>query len=335
DGVVFVPEPRDARWSRDYDAQVEWEERHLHMADVILFWLPRELGAMPGLTTNDEWGAFKGSGKAVFGAPAGAEKVRYQRHYAEKLHTGNGATLEETVGLALERVGEGAWREGGEREVPLLVWNTEAFQRWYGALKGCGNRLDGARLEWVCRSGPGRRWLFLWALRPSVYIAAEGRHKRGEVVLGRPDVAAVLMFRRGATREDTEVVLVREFRSAVRNAEGMVLELPSGSSFLGGESPVELALTELREETGMRLGAERLRALGGRQLASTVLSHQAQLFSVELTEGEMAWLREREGVPQGEEGASERTYVKILRLGDLLAHPGVDWSTVGMILSAL
>jgi hypothetical protein len=115
----------------------------------------------------------------------------------------------------------------------------------------------------------------------------------------------------------------------------MVLELPSGSSFLGGESPVELALTELREETGMRLGAERLRALGGRQLASTVLSHQAQLFSVELTEGEMAWLREREGVPQGEEGASERTYVKILRLGDLLAHPGVDWSTVGMILSAL
>ena len=82
-GVVFVPEPRDGAWARDYEGQVLWEEEHLHMADVVLFWLPRALPRMPGLTTNDEWGTFKHSGKVVFAAPPDAEKVRYQQHDAD------------------------------------------------------------------------------------------------------------------------------------------------------------------------------------------------------------------------------------------------------------
>lgn len=335
DGVVFLPEPRDGRWQRDYDAQVEWEEQHLQMADVILFWLPRELNAMPGLTTNDEWGTFKNSGKVVFGAPPEAAKVRYQRHYAQKFHTGEASSLEGTVALALARTGEGALREGGEREVPLLVWRTEAFQRWYAALKVAGNRLDGARVEWILRVGREKQWLFLWALRPIVHITAEGRNKRGEVVLGRPDIAAVLLYHRAATLWETEVVLVREFRSAVRNPTGMVYELPSGSSFREGDEPLSLAVDEVREETGLVLDGARLSPVGSRQLASTLASHHAQLFTAEITAEELAWLRAKEGQAQGEEGSSERTYVEILRLRELLVHPGLDWSSLGMILAVL
>jgi len=334
-GVVFVPEPRGGAWGSDYDGQLRWEEEHLHMADVILFWLPRQLGSMPGLTTNDEWGTHKFSGKCVFGAPDEAEKVRYQRVYAEKLRVPMATTLEGTVELALGQVGAGAARVGGERQVPLHVWQTEAFRGWYGALKGAGNRLDGARLEWVCRGGPGRRWLFLWALRVDVFIASEGRSKRNEVVLGRPDVAAVLMTARGATWQATRVVMVREFRSAVRNRGGSVLELPSGSSFEGGAEPLRLACDEAREETGLAIEQGRLRPVASRQLASTLLSHQAHLFAVELTGEELSWLAARRGQAQGEEGSSERTFVEIYTVAELLTHPDVDWSTLGMIVGAL
>jgi len=334
DGVVFVPEPRDGAWVRDYEGQIAWEEAHLHMADVALFWLPRELTRMPGLTTNDEWGTFKHSGKVVFGAPAGAEKVRYQRHYAAQLQVPAADELAGAIDLALAQIGAGAPRRAGEREVPLHVWRTPAFQAWYAALRAAGDRLDGARLEWLCRSGPGRRWLFMWALRVNVHVTAEGRNKRSEVVIGRPDVAAVCMYRRGPEPLATQVVLVREFRSAVRNAAGMVLELPSGSSFDAALAPARVAVEEVAEETGLRLDVGRLRPVASRQLAATLLTHHACLYAVELEAAELAELVARRGEVRGS-GGSERTYVEVRSVGELLASDEADWSTVGMILAAL
>jgi 8-oxo-dGTP pyrophosphatase MutT (NUDIX family) len=334
DGVVFVPEPRDGGWAREYDAQVEWEEAHLHMADVVLFWLPRELQRMPGLTTNDEWGTFKHSGKVVFAAPPSAAKVRYQRYYAEKLRAPLADSLDAAIGHSLAMIGEGASRHLGEREVPLHVWRTSAFQRWYAAQRAAGNRLDGARLEWLCRSGPGRSWLFLWALRVNVHVTAEGRNKRSEVVIARPDVAAVVMYARGDVPAATRVVLVREFRSAVRNAAGMVVELPSGSSFDDALPPVLVAAEEVHEETGLRVAAERLRPIAARQVAATLLSHHAHVFAVELTADEMTWLEDHAHEIRGV-GGSERTQVQIRRVDELLAGDDVDWSALGMILAAL
>lgn len=334
DGVVFVPEPRGGAWARDYEGQIAWEEARLHMADVVVFWLPRELKSMPGLTTNDEWGAHKASGKVVFGAPPGAEKVRYQQYYAERLYVPTADNLDGVIAAALEVIGEGAVRRGGERCVPLHVWRTGAFQRWYAALRGAGRRLDGARLEWLCRSGPGRRWLFMWALRVDVHVPEEGRSKRSEVVLGRPDVAAVLMVRRAADVLATRVVLVREFRSAVRNAQGMVLELPSGSSFDESLAPLQVAAEEMHEETGLRVDASRLRAVGSRQVAATLLGHHAALYVVELTDDEMAWLDAHAGEQRGSY-AGERTYVQVRRVGELLGGDEVDWSTLGMILAGV
>lgn len=333
-GVVFVPEPRDGGWSRDYGDQVEWEEAHLQMADVVLFWLPRELTRMPALTTNDEWGAYKHTGKVVFGAPPGAAKVRYQQYYAEKLRVTGGDTLAATVDAALVLLGVGAERRGGERSVPLHVWRTASFQAWYAAVRAAGHRLDGARLEWLCRSGPGRRWLFLWALRVNVHIPGEARNKTGEVVIGRPDVAAVLMVHRDPDPLQTQVVLVREFRSAARNSLGMVLELPSGSSFDDSLAPLQVAVSEAHEETGLRVDAARLRPVASRQVAATLLGHHAQLYTVELGDDELAWLLAHQGELRGA-GGSERTYVQVRRLHELLTGDELDWSTLGMILAGL
>lgn len=333
-GVVFVPEPRDGRWARDYEGQILWEEEHLHMADVVLFWLPRALPRMPGLTTNDEWGTFKHSGKVVFGAPPDAEKVRYQRHYADKLFVPTADDLGAAIDLALAQLGPGAERTAGERHVPLHVWRTPAFQAWYAAQRGAGNRLDGARLEWLCRSGPGRRWLFMWALRVDVHVAAEARNKRSEVVIGRPDVAAVLMYRPDPDPLAVRVVLVREFRSAARTPSGMVLELPSGSSMDERLAPRAVAVEEVREETGLALAADRLRPVAARQLAATLLGHHAHLFAVALTADEFTWLEGQQGQLRGA-GGTERTYVELRSVGELLAGADVDWSTLGMILAAL
>ncbi len=54
DGTVFVPEDQNGGMSGGYDEQVEWERRALHRSDVVVFWVPRNMKTMPGLTTNDE-----------------------------------------------------------------------------------------------------------------------------------------------------------------------------------------------------------------------------------------------------------------------------------------
>ena len=183
-------------------------------------------------------------------------------------------------------------------------------------------------------SGPGRRWLFLWALRVNVHIPEEGRNKTSEVVIGRPDVSAVLLYRADPDPLRTRVVLVREFRSAARNTSGMVLELPSGSSFDDTLGPLQVAAEEVHEETGLRVAAERLRPVAARQVAATLLGHHAHVYALELSEEEMAWLERQRGEVRGA-GPSERTYVEVRRLGELLVGDELDWSTLGMILAGL
>jgi 8-oxo-dGTP pyrophosphatase MutT (NUDIX family) len=333
DGAVLVPEDSDGSPRFDYLDQVEWEEAGLHLSDVILFWIPRDLDTLPGFTTNVEWGVWQGSGKVVLGAPKGAARVDYLRHYAEKLGVPQADSLEAAVDAALELAGEGALREGGEREVPLLIWRQPAFQQWYAAQRRAGHRLDGARLSWQFRSGP-KRHLFCWALQVKVHLPEEGRHKSGEVLITRPDIASVLAYRRGARPVDTEVVLVRELRSNAATADGFVHELPGGSSLHPVPDERELAAHELEEETGVAIPAARFTAHGSRQCMATLLTHRAALFSVELTAEEMAVFKERQGRRFGEND-SERTYVEVRTVAEILASSDVDWTHTGMILSVL
>ena len=315
--VIFVPERRSGP-PDDYTDQVEWEERCLHLADVVLFYVPRDLATLPGFTTNVEWGMWHDSGRVVLGAPPDAPRNRYLFHYARKHGVPTATNPAETAAAALREIGPGAARSAGERSVPLLVWRTASFQRWYSAQTGAGNTLLGARLVWRLP------WSY-WALHVEVHVAAEDRVKSNEVVLSRPDISAVVLYVPGSCPAETRVALVREFRSPASTSDGFVHEVPGGS---GPGEPLEQAVTEVAEETGLVLDPVRLRAHGSRQLAATMSAHHAFVFSAELTPEELAALR-----PGGE--GTERTFPEIVTFGELLADRLADWSTVGMVAQVL
>jgi 8-oxo-dGTP pyrophosphatase MutT (NUDIX family) len=339
DGDVFVPENAPGTEPRsDYDDCIEWEDRGLNLADCIVFWVPRELKDMPAFTTNDEWGFWKKSGKVVFGAPDWAAKIRYQRHYAAKYLVPTSDTLEGALKEALAMIGDGALRFGGERDIPLLLWRTASFQSWHQAQRRAGNRLDGAKVEWTFRVGKDKRAIYCWAVHAKVWVASEHRYKSNEVIIGRPDISSVLMYRKGPNwrgDDETDIVLVREFRSPASTADGFIRELPGGSSFKPGLDPLEIASEEVREETGLVIAPGRISAHGSRQLMGTFSTHKAHLFSVELTDDEIEGLRKEQDKSHGDsaEGETgERTYVEVCTLTEILNGHLVDWSTLGMIL---
>ncbi len=84
-GNVFVPEYEIVDDAVDYgDEHIDWEHKCLKEADLILFWVPRNLKNMHGLTTNIEWGRWESSGKVLLGYPDHAERMGYMKYYAKK-----------------------------------------------------------------------------------------------------------------------------------------------------------------------------------------------------------------------------------------------------------
>jgi 8-oxo-dGTP pyrophosphatase MutT (NUDIX family) len=320
--AVFWPEPYGQVWS-EYDSQRTWELHWGDHCDVVLFWIPRGPG-MPALTTNDEWGHWKDSGRVVLGTPPDATSVRYQRSYAADHGVPVSDTLSDTVGAALTAIGTGAVRSGPHREVPLLLWREPSFQSWLADIEGAGNTLRDSRVEWTFRVD-GR--VVFWALHPVLAVAAEDRVKSNEVVVSRPDIATVLAYRPAPSPLDTEIVLVREFRAP----GGLVLDLPGGSD-PAMTDPARLAATELAEETGLDVAVDRLVPHGARRLAATVTAHRQHLYSVVLTEAELAAVRAT-GPLAGTD--SELTHPCVLTLRELLTTPHADRTTLGAITEVL
>ncbi|MBD2895667.1 hypothetical protein amrb99_46060 [Actinomadura sp. RB99] len=266
---------------------------------------------------------------------------------------------------------------GGEQDVPSRIWRTPSFQRWYTAQRDAGNVLLGARPVWTSTINGESGAVFFWALHVRMHVAAEDRTKGNEIVISRPDVSVVALYRPGPSLDETTVVLVREFRSPASTPDGYVHELPGGSSpakaatpaepatpvqaaspaepasptepasLTGAAKPTETggvavlaevldqAVDELVEETGLRVDAGRFRAHGSRQVAATVSAHHAHLFSAEITDDELAWLRTQRDRPHGVDGDSERTWVEIATFGEIRAARLVDWATLGMLIEAL
>jgi len=275
------------------------------------------------------------SGRAVLGCPDHAAHVRLLQAHADQLKVPAAENLAKTVGLALDRIGPGAARIGGQRDVPLLLWRTPSFRAWLAAQEEAGNELLGGRIAWTFRVGPARSQVLFWAYAARVWVAAEQRVKDNEVVLGRPDLSTVVAFHPAAQWLDSEVVLVREFRSPARTGDGFIRELPGGSAPKTGD-PRQVAADEFAEETGLRLSPDRLHLVGVRQSAGTVSVHTQAVYAVELSEAELDQLR-ADHAGHGNAAESERTYVEVARVGHLLhaEAPAVDWTTLGIITQAI
>lgn len=346
DGHIFVPEPRDSKPWNDYTTQIEWETSALHQADCIVFWIPRNLKTMMGLTTNVEWGLWADTGKVVLGTPPEAEKVQYLQHMATKLKVANYSTLNATLEDAVKSIGEGSLRVGGEAQVPLLVWKHPTFQRWYKSQTAAGNRLDSARVLWTFRVGQQMDKVFCWCLHVNVWIESEQRAKVSEFVFGRSDISSIALLYRpeeggSSYLWDTEVLLVREFRSPARTCTGFIAELPGGSAKEDKGETKKVALEELLEETSFTLDPARLKELGTLQLAGTLSAHTSTLFYARITKSERDKLVRvaNSGETFGIEADTEKTYVEVRKLRDLISQKeivtSVDWSAMGMILWAM
>lgn len=344
DCTVFLPEPRSQEWPGDYLHQVQWEKKNLDRADVIAFWVPRELKDMPAFTTNVEFGKYAYSGRAIYGRPQNAPKNSYL-DWMYRDATGNlpHNSMDSMARAIADLLYEGGERTGGECSVPLSIWKTEMFQKWYQAQKAVGNRLEDAKVLWNF-SIPKRNVLFSYILWVDMWIAAENRHKKNEFIFSRKDISCIVPIWLQPWEPwpynllDGKVVLVKEYRSPARSSDCYVHELPGGSSFKDGEEVLTVASHELEEETGLKIPAERFKSLGSRQVASTLSTHASNLFYCFITDDELKQAEEMEQ-KQSVHGVvedTERTYIEVRRVKDLLDNnKDVDWAMMGMLFQAL
>ncbi len=95
--VVLSPESRGGVRAERYGEQVWWEMRARSLASVVMFWIPRCMATMPGMTTNVELGFDLGRNRlVVLGAPPDCpdpERNRYLIALAEM----EGAPVRETL----------------------------------------------------------------------------------------------------------------------------------------------------------------------------------------------------------------------------------------------
>ncbi len=210
---------------------------------------------------------------------------------------------------------------------------------WYSALKTAGNILEDGRVEWTFRVGPKKEIILFWSFRAKIWVTAEHRYKENEVVIGRPDITSVVMYHRphaGCELNAIKVVLVREFRSSVSNLSGLVTELPGGSSLRLGQDIKTVMVGECKEEVGITLDLQRLIIVPQRrQVAATVSTHTASVGFLNLSTQEMSQIEALVGSVHGNEQETERTYVEVKTVADILKDSTVDWATLGMILSVL
>jgi 8-oxo-dGTP pyrophosphatase MutT (NUDIX family) len=335
DGHVFLPIPRDRGFSWSYLEQVQWEQDALDRSDVVLFWIPRDLKTLPGFTTNVEFGQRYRGRKVVLGFPPDSPKNRYLAFLGDTVGIPQANTLSATIDLALQRIAQLHLRHGGECEIPAHLWTHPALQTWLQTQKQAGNRLDSFRpLMQYGNWGSGSTPCF-WSAWVKVWVAAEERYKKGEIIIGRPDMVQVAGIFHRENPLDSEVVLVREFRSNGVTESGFVEELPGGAVEAEG-TPVESAAREWEEETGLPVAIERLKPLPTRQIAGTSSVIRAHAFYFELShdELEMARTKMQTGARHGLVDHGELCYLEIYAVRDLLRSPVTDWTNLGILLSA-
>ena len=99
---IFIPENKVLGSPYDFDKQIPWEVKGLNKANLIVFWIPRNLKTMPAFTTNIEFGEFMHSGKIVVGFPPKSVKNRYIAKRCEMHQIPLFHTVEEMVNFICE-----------------------------------------------------------------------------------------------------------------------------------------------------------------------------------------------------------------------------------------
>jgi hypothetical protein len=106
--TVVTPESRGGVRAKHYDDQFEWETSARASASVVLFWIPRDLATLPGMTTNVEFGHDVAVHRqVVLGCPPDCpnpERNRYLIALARRYGRPVCGTLEDTVREALARL---------------------------------------------------------------------------------------------------------------------------------------------------------------------------------------------------------------------------------------
>jgi hypothetical protein len=328
--VVFIPEPRNGIYSNNYFEQVEWEKRYLDMADAILAWIPSNFNS------SLKFGKYVDSGKLFYGRPDDTDQVGYLdwmyikatgRQVSNSLRT----LAKQVVNyLQVELDKCLVIRKDGEKTVPLSIWQTKQFQNWYQSQLKVGNKLISAELLWhfVIHKV---NFVFAYALQVKIWVAAENRIKSNEFIISRPDISVVVAYWRHPSKPlESEVILIKEFRSPARTADGFVHELPSGSSFKAGEA-VQLASDELFEETGIKIKSDRFQYVASKQLAATWSTHFADVYAIELKKEEIDMAKQMAalGKSYGVAADTEKTYIAVCQVKEVGKY--VDWAMEGMI----
>ena len=241
DGVIFVGD--------EAPEGEAWRNEAMKVSDAIVSWVA------PGAAQTDcvtstvlHWGP---SGKLFVGHEEGSWAAPLTANFGQ---LSVATDLAGVLAAAWKMVKAGAARKGPEREVPLMIWRTPPWKLWYDSQLQAGNRLDGAKIEWTFRVGPGGAFVLFWAIHADIHVTSEKRNKSNEVVIARPDVCCTLAYVPGPHMLDTEIIVIKEYRSPCRNQSGFVYELPGGSSFKPNTDVYQTAADELFEESGLAAG---------------------------------------------------------------------------------
>lgn len=110
--TVLSPESRNGQRAARYEDQVDWETGAREAATAILFWIPRDLRTLPGMTTNVEFGLDVATGRAVLGCPPDCpnpERNRYLIYVARRHGVPVLGTLHDTAVAALNIASSATW----------------------------------------------------------------------------------------------------------------------------------------------------------------------------------------------------------------------------------
>lgn len=104
--TVVTPEPSVGVLASDSDAELDWEVQARAAADVVAYWVPRDVTTLPGFVTNVEfgWDVATRSESVVLGSPPGcpsAERNRYLEFLARRHGVPVLPTLTQTLRAAL------------------------------------------------------------------------------------------------------------------------------------------------------------------------------------------------------------------------------------------